>query len=108
MAIYVYLHVLKANTMKSIISTFFTFTLGVTAVLAQQNSSQTQSKTTTVPAVNKAVQDSLARDKKNGTIYSTVNKDGVIEITKKEFDKIPAERQEILRKDKNYKIIEDK
>jgi hypothetical protein len=94
--------------MKLIISTIFSFILGLSAVFAQQNNTQAQDKITKVPALNKAEQDSLARDKKNGTIYSSVNKEGVIEISKKEFAKIPAERQEVLRKDKNYKIIEDK
>ncbi len=94
--------------MKLIISTIFSFILGLSAVNAQQNNAQTPQKTNPVPAISKAEQDSLARDKKNGTIYSKVNKDGVVEMTKKEFDKIPAERQEVLRKDKNYKIIEDK
>ena len=94
--------------MKLIISTIFSFILGLSAVNAQQNNAQTPAKNNTVPAINKAGQDSLAQDKKNGTVYSKVNQDGVIEITKKEFDKIPAERQEVLRKDKNYKIIEDK
>jgi hypothetical protein len=28
-------------------------------------------------------------------------------FTKKEFDKIPPVRQEMIKKDKNYKIIED-
>lgn len=94
--------------MKLIISTIFSFILGLSAVNAQQNNTQTPNKSIEVPAISKAEQDSLDRDKKNGTIYSKVNKDGVIEISKKEFDKIPADRQEILRKDKNYKIIEDK
>ncbi len=94
--------------MKLIISTIFSLILGISAVNAQQNNTKTPQKTNPVPAVSKAEQDSIARDKVNGTIYSKVNKDGVIEITKKEFDKIPAERQEVLRKDKNYKITEDK
>jgi hypothetical protein len=99
---------LKAKAMKLIISTIFSFIFGLSAVNAQQNNAQTPQKTSQVPAPNKAEQDSLARDKKNGTIYSSVNKEGVIEISKKDFDKIPAERQEVLRKDKNYKIIESK
>ncbi len=82
--------------------------MGLSAVNAQQNNAQTPQTTSQVPAPDKAEQDSIARDKVNGTIYTKVNKDGLIEITKKEFDKIPAERQEVLRKDKNYKIIEDK
>ena len=94
--------------MKLIISTIFSFILGLSAVNAQQNNAQTPQTTNPVPAVSKAEQDSLERDKKNGTIYSKVNKDGVVEMTKKEFAKIPAERQEVLRKDKNFKIIEDK
>lgn len=93
--------------MKLIISTIFSFILGLSAVKAQQNNTQTSNKSIEVPAISKAEQDSLDRDKKNGTIYTKVNKDGIIEITKKEFDKIPVERQEVLRKDKNYKIIED-
>jgi hypothetical protein len=93
--------------MKLIISTIFSFILGLSAVKAQQNNTQTSKKSIEVPAISKAEQDSLDRDKKNGTIYTKVNKDGIIEITKKEFDKIPVERQEVLRKDKNYKIIED-
>jgi hypothetical protein len=43
----------------------------------------------------------------NSVIKSNVNKDGVIEITRKEFDKIPLVRQEMIRNDKHYKIIED-
>ncbi len=82
--------------------------MGLSAVNAQQNNAQTPQTTSQVPAPDKAEQDSIARDKVNGTIYTKVNKDGLIEITKKEFDTIPAERQEVLRKDKNYKIIEDK
>jgi hypothetical protein len=93
--------------MKLIISTIFSFILGLSAVKAQQNNTLTSKKSIEVPAISKAEQDSLDRDKKNGTIYTKVNKDGIIEITKKEFDKIPVERQEVLRKDKNYKIIED-
>jgi hypothetical protein len=37
-----------------------------------------------------------------------VDKDGVIEISRKEFDKIPPARQELIKNNKNYKIIEDK
>ncbi len=99
---------MKAKSMKLLMSTIFSFILGLSAVKAQQNNTQTLQKTSQVPALNKAEQDSLERDKKNGTIYSKVNKDGVIEISKKDFDKIPAERQEVIRKDKNYKIIESK
>ncbi|HRG59880.1 MAG TPA: hypothetical protein PK323_13065 [Bacteroidia bacterium] len=43
----------------------------------------------------------------NAVIQTNVNKDGVIEITRKEFNKIPPVRQEMILKDKNYKIIED-
>jgi hypothetical protein len=94
--------------MKLTIFTIFTFILGLSCVKAQQNNTQTPSKKNAVVAPSKAEQDSLERDKKNGTIYTKVNKDGVIEIFKKDFEKIPAERQEIIRKDKNYKIVESK
>lgn len=93
--------------MRLIISTFFIFMMGFSVAKAQQNNTQNQASNIG-PVVNQAEQDSLARDKNNGTIYTKVNKDGVIEITKKEFDKIPADRQEILKKDKNFKIVEDK
>lgn len=43
----------------------------------------------------------------NAVIQSNVNKDGVIEIKRSEFNKIPLVRQEMMLKDKNYKIIED-
>ena len=94
--------------MKLTIYTVFSFILGLSSVKAQQNNIQTPSKKNAVVAPSKAEQDSLERDKKNGTIYTKVNKDGVIEILKKDFEKIPAERQEIIRKDKNYKIVESK
>jgi hypothetical protein len=94
--------------MKFIISIIFSFILGIFGVHAQQNNTQPTQTNQTLPTLSKAEQDSLERDKKNGTVYTKVNKDGVIEISKKDFDKIPAERQEALRKDKNYKIIEDK
>lgn len=93
--------------MKLIVGIFFIFSMGLSYANAQQSNSPKQAAIA-IPALNKAEQDSLERDKKNGTIYSKVNKDGVIEITRKEFDKIPAERQAVLRNDKNYKIIEDK
>jgi hypothetical protein len=93
--------------MRLIISTFFIFMMGFSVTKAQQNSTQ-KKVSNSLPADNKAVLDSLARDKKNGTIYTKVNKDGIIEITQKEFDKIPAERQEVMRKDPNYKIIDNK
>lgn len=92
--------------MKLIVNTLFVFFTGLASVNAQQNNNQAPTNQT--PKVSKAVQDSLATDKKNGTIYSKVNKDGVIEITRKEFDKIPVERQDAILKDKNYKIIEEK
>jgi hypothetical protein len=41
-------------------------------------------------------------------IQSNVNKDGVIEISRKEFDKIPPARQELMKNNKNHKIVEDK
>ena len=82
--------------------------MGLSAVFAQQNASQPAVHSIAKPASNKAIQDSLQRDKQNGTIYTKVNKDGIIEITEKELAKLPADRQEALRKDKNYKIIEDK
>jgi hypothetical protein len=108
LALNIYLHGIKAKTMKLTIFTIFTFILGLSSVKAQQNNTQTPSKKNAVVAPSKAEQDSLERDKKNGTIYTKVNKDGVIEIFKKDFEKIPAERQEIIRKDKNYKIVESK
>jgi hypothetical protein len=94
--------------MKLILNSLLIFLLGFTMCSAQENSKSNNTSQKVTPSNHKAVQDSLEKDKKNGTIYSKVNKDGVIEITKKEFDKIPAERQEAIRKDKNYKIIEDK
>lgn len=51
--------------------------------------------------------DSLKNETPNAVIKSNVNKDGIIEISKKEFDKIPPARQEMIRKDAHYKIIED-
>jgi hypothetical protein len=108
LALNIYLHGIKAKTMKLTIFTIFTFILGLSSVKAQQNNTQTPSKKNAVVAPSKAEQDSLERDKKNVTIYTKVNKDGVIEIFKKDFEKIPAERQEIIRKDKNYKIVESK
>jgi len=95
--------------MKIIISCFFVFFIGLAVGYAQQHSSP-QPVGTNISAAsnNKLLQDSLQNDKHNGTIYSKVNKDGIIEISKKEFDKIPAERQAVLQNDKNYKITEDK
>lgn len=94
--------------MKLIVASFFMLTMGLSAVFAQQNTTQPASQIKAQTANNKAIEDSLQRDKQNGTIYTKVNKDGIIEITKKELAKLPADRQEALRKDKNYKIIEDK
>ena len=94
--------------MKLTIYTVFSVILGLSSVKAQQNNTQNPSKKNAVVTPSKAELDSLERDKKNGTIYTKVNKDGVIEILKKDFEKIPAERQEIIRKDKNYKIVESK
>ncbi len=51
--------------------------------------------------------DSIYFESANGVIRSNVNKDGVIEISKSDFQKIPADRQEALKKDKNYKIVEE-
>lgn len=106
--LFLYLHHFKAKVMKLFLCTILSFILSLSAVRAQQVNTQTTPKANTVPALSKAEQDSIDRDKKNGTVYTKVNKDGVIEIKKKDFDKIPVERQEALRKDKNYKIIEDK
>ena len=54
--------------MKLIISTIFSFILGLTAVKAQQNTTQVSKKSIEIPALSKAEQDSLDRDKRNGTI----------------------------------------
>lgn len=56
---------------------------------------------------SKTATDTVYQKTPNAVIQTKVNNDGVIEITKKEFDKIPAERQELIKKDTHYKIIED-
>lgn len=90
--------------MKSIFIIFIIFT-GVVLLnnfaLAQSNSAIEPQDTTALMV------DSVQTVNKNAVIQSTVNKDGVIEITRKEFDKIPPVRQELIKKDKNFKIIEN-
>lgn len=73
-----------------------------------ENTNATSNKTEIVPQVAaNAINDSIAKDKINGTIYTKVAADGVIEITKSEFNKIAEDRKEGMKKDKNYRIIED-
>jgi hypothetical protein len=75
---------------------------------AQTQNSINQSDSTKTNIQNNEAEKIAAETKQpNAVIKTNVDKDGVIEITKKEFDKIPPVRQEMIKKDKNYKIIED-
>jgi len=91
----------------------YSLVIGLVAFSVVEVYGQSQSvapASTTVPHENQSTvtpADS-AQKAPEPVIKSNVDKDGVIEISRKEFDKIPPARQELIKNNKNYKIIEDK
>jgi high-affinity K+ transport system ATPase subunit B len=94
--------------MKALIILILTvlFTHKYSSAQTQNSNNQSDSTKATI-LITEAEKTDVETKQPNAVIQTNVNKDGVIEITKKEFDKIPFERQEMIKKDKNYKVIED-
>jgi hypothetical protein len=94
--------------MKSISIIFFLVVLSAFQAHGQsQNSTPASNPVQPENQVTEIAADSTQKAPQ-AVIQSNVNKDGVIEISRKEFDKIPPARQELMKNNKNYKIVEDK